>query len=46
MCGYKTDVGGGGARVGWGCFPRKYIGCREERVGQVKNRYVTISEGS
>ena len=46
LCGDKTDVSGGGVREGGSCPPRKEIGRREERAGQVKNSYVTISDGA
>ena len=46
LCRDKTDVGGGGVGAGGGCPPWKGIGRREERVGRVKNNYVTISDGA
>ena len=46
LCGDTTDVGGVGVRVGGGCPSRKDIGWRRERVGRVKNKYVTISDGA
>ena len=46
LCRDKTDVGGGGAREGGGCPPRKDTGRREERAGRVKNSYVIISDGA
>ena len=46
LCRDKTDVGGGGAGEGGGCPPRKDIGRWEERAGQFKNSYVTISDGA
>ena len=47
LCRDKTDIGGGGVGVGGGKSPpQKDIGWREERVGRVKNIYVTIRDGA
>ena len=46
LCGDTMGVGGGGVRSGECCLHQKDIGWQEERSGKVKNKYVTISDGS